>query len=90
MFSEPWKWVLWDFTYDDNWESWSWVVRATTDEPFTKSSKAAAYLLSAVWIWERDNWGRTLFEQVEAAGLIDEDEVWKIGRRSLGKNMPPN
>jgi hypothetical protein len=83
---KAWKWVLWGFTYDDNWESWSWVVRATTDEAFADSTKAAATLLSAVWAWERKNWGKTLFEQVEDTGLLNESDVWKIGRRSLGKN----
>ena len=84
--SKAWKWVLWDFTYDNEFESWSWVVRATTDEPFTDPTKAAAHLLSAVWAWERDKWDQSLFEQVEDTGLIDEAEVWKIGRRALGSN----
>jgi len=84
--SKKWKWVLWGFTYDDNWESWSWVVRATTDEVFPDATKAAETLLSAVWTWERKNWGTTLFEQVEDTGLLSEANVWKIGRRSLARD----
>jgi hypothetical protein len=82
--SKAWKWVLWDLSYDNEWESWSWIVRATTNEEFADSTKAAAHLLGAVWAWEREKWGNTLFEQVEHTGLLDEDEVWKIGRRALG------
>jgi hypothetical protein len=31
--SNDWKCVLWDFRFDDNWETWSWVVCAATDQP---------------------------------------------------------
>ena len=82
--SKKWKWVLWDFTYDDNYEVWSWLIRATSDQPFATSAEAAAYLLDAVWFWERDKWGTTLFEQVEDLGLIPEGEVWKIGETAFG------
>jgi hypothetical protein len=84
--SKDWKWVLWDLTYDDNWENWSWVVRATSDEPFKDATAAAANLLEAVWAWEREHWDQTLFEQVEDSGLLSEDQIWEIGRRALGKN----
>jgi hypothetical protein len=78
--------VLWDLAYDNEWETWSWVVRATTEERFTDSTKAAAHLLAAAWAWERDKWDETLFEQVEDTGLLGEAEVWEIGRTALGRN----
>jgi hypothetical protein len=77
--SKKWKWVLWDFTFDDNWETWSWIVCATSDEPFKNSMEAARSLLPAVWAWQRDTYQTTPFEEVEDTGLLDEDEVWRIG-----------
>jgi hypothetical protein len=77
--------VLWEFAYDDNWETWSWVVRATTDERCRTPTQAAVRLLEAAWTWERETWGSTLFEEVEDTGLLNEEEIWKIGKRTLNK-----
>ena len=83
--NEAWKWVLWSFTYDDNCECWEWVVRATSDQQFKDAATAAAHLLTAVWTWQRDNWDKTLFEQVEDTGLLSEQEIWEIGRKAFNK-----
>ena len=77
-----WKWVLWAFTFDDNWETWSWVVRATSDQTFEDARTAAAAIMEAVWVWERQNWGKSLFDEVEDTGLLTENAVWEIGKRA--------
>jgi hypothetical protein len=81
--NKAWKWILWSFTYDDNWETWTWVVRATSDQLFKDAPTAAAHLLTAVWVWERDNWDKTLFDEVEDTGVLSEQEIWEIGRNSF-------
>jgi hypothetical protein len=86
--NKAWKWILWSFTYDHNWESWAWVVRATSDQPFKDAATAAAHLLAAVWAWERDNWENTLFEQVEDTGLLSEQEIWEIGQKAFASRQP--
>ena len=78
--NKDWKWVLWKFSYDDNYETWSWLIRATSNRIFANSTEAAEFLLTAVWAWEREQWDRTIFEEVEDSGLISEKRVWEIDR----------
>jgi hypothetical protein len=52
--------------------------------PAVSPTEAARSLLTAVWAWQRDTYHRTLFEEVEDTGLIDESEVWKIGECVFG------
>lgn len=82
---KKWKWVLWNFTYDDNQEVWSWALRAAAEHPWKDEKEAATELLKAVWTWEKENWETEMFEEIEDTGLLSNKEVLSIGKKIFKK-----
>lgn len=74
-------WVLWDFSYDDNWGTWSWRLRAATDATFETAEAAAQHLLGRLWAWEKLHHATDRFDEIEERGLLSEDAVMRIADR---------
>ena len=68
--SKTWPWALWAYVFDDNWERWSWVLRATPNSAYTDAATAGRSLLEASWAWEREQWQTGQFDEVGFAGLL--------------------
>lgn len=43
------SWVLWRFSYDDNWERWDWEPLAATDRSLGSAKLAASFMLERWW-----------------------------------------
>lgn len=83
--SKTWPWALWAYVYDDNWETWQWLLRVTDDGAYPDAGQAARALLAASWRWERDQWQTDEFDEVEYGGLINEAEAWAMGASNLSQ-----
>jgi hypothetical protein len=83
--SKAWPSALWACTYDDNWETWSWVLRATSDEVYSDAAAAGRALIRASWRWERSQFQTGPFDEVDLAGLISEQDAWELASECLGK-----
>lgn len=81
--SKIWPWALLAYDYDDNWGVWSWKVRAAGDSAYPTHAVAGRALLESSWAWECKTWQTGLFDEVELAGLIDEEAAWTIGKTTL-------
>jgi hypothetical protein len=78
-----WAWTLLSLRYDKRRENWCWEVRASTDLDSLTADSASRWLFREVWIWEKRRCNTDLFEEVEAGGLLDAAEIWKIGEETL-------
>jgi hypothetical protein len=82
--SKAWPWALWAYVFDDNWETWRWVLRATSNSAYADAATAGRALLQASWEWERGQWQTGQFDEVEFAGVLSEPDAWEVGAAKLG------
>lgn len=75
------RWVLWDFSFDDDWGFWAWRPRAATNAPMRDADRAARRLLPLAWDWERRRHGTPRFDGIEAEGLMRNREVERAADR---------
>jgi hypothetical protein len=86
-------WMLWLYSYDDNWEKWDWLPIGYVPRKHVSRQQAAIHLLIDFWRWDKEEGDLDHYHWLNEEGYLDVSQwrtiallVWNAAPEGGGKD----